>query len=343
MSRPADDPAVPVARLLRWYPRTWRDRYGAEFAELLLSDLEERPRSAARTLDVMRGGVLARFASAGLCGFPLRSGGATPGADAADSHVTASLISLGCCAAVFLSFGAAMWSQLTIAWQWSGTAGATSVAGAATVATTAAMPVLLVLAILAALPVLFTVAKSLVSRHAKGLRLPSAVLVAAATIVVVGGRHFENGWPGTGGHGGLIPGGLAAFEWATSLSVSSYWGHPGALASFPAAEVAWMAVSPFALAATVISAAIVVRRTRLSRRVLLFETRLAIAACAVMVVFLAGCCCWVATEGQTVFGQPSLFHAGFIDVAGMVALTLALALAQQAARTAWRGLSLARS
>jgi hypothetical protein len=37
-------PAERAGRLLRWYPRAWRDRYGEEFTELLISDIEERPR-----------------------------------------------------------------------------------------------------------------------------------------------------------------------------------------------------------------------------------------------------------------------------------------------------------
>ena len=37
-----------AARLLRWYPRPWRERYGAEFTELLISDIEERPQSVRR-------------------------------------------------------------------------------------------------------------------------------------------------------------------------------------------------------------------------------------------------------------------------------------------------------
>jgi hypothetical protein len=160
--------------------------------------------------------------------------------------------------------------------------------------------------------------------------------------VFIGGRHFGNGWPGTGGHGGIVPGGLAAFGWATTLSDSSYWAHQGALFGFPAAEVAWMAVSPLALIAAVASAVVIVRRLELPLPVLAFETRLAAAACAVMVVILAGCGCWVATEGQSADGQPSLFHAGLIDVVGIGVLALALAVAVQAARMAGRSLRLAR-
>jgi hypothetical protein len=209
------------------------------------------------------------------------------------------------------------------------------------------MSALLVIAVLAGLPVLAAVGTRIARRRAGHLLKPLAVLVMATAILFAGGRHFENGWPGTGGHGGFIPGGVAAFEWATSLSVSSYWAHPGALAGFPAAEVAWMAVCPLAQAAAVISAAIVVRRAALSARVLAFETRLGAAACTVMILLLVGCACWVATGGQPAGGQrgggqPSLFHAGLIDVAGIAVLALALAIAAQAARMARRGLGLAR-
>ena len=49
-------------RLLRWYPRAWRSRYGEEFTELLISEIGERPRSPARTADVIRGGIVTRLA-----------------------------------------------------------------------------------------------------------------------------------------------------------------------------------------------------------------------------------------------------------------------------------------
>ena len=65
---PGELAAGRAARLLRWYPRAWRDRYGAEFTELLIADIAERPRSRARTLDVARGGIVARLADVGLAG-----------------------------------------------------------------------------------------------------------------------------------------------------------------------------------------------------------------------------------------------------------------------------------
>jgi hypothetical protein len=323
-------PEAHAARLLRWYPRAWRSRYGEEFAELLVADIEERPRSRSRTADVIRGGLVARIGEAGL------SGGA-PEAGTARARTSASLASLGCCAAVFAGVGGAMWSQLTIGWQWS--APASAGVTVAMFAMSAAMLALAVLALLAVLPVAWRV----LAGRRPGLRGPSALFAAGLAIVVAGGRHFGNGWPGTGGHSwahlGLVPGGVAAFSWASTLSVSSFWAHPAALAAFPAAELAWMALSPLAVAAAVTGAATAVRRAGLSPAALRFEARLGRAACAAMAVFLAGACAWVAVP-LGAYGAdraPGPFHSGAIDAAGLVVLILALAVGRQAAAQAGAG------
>ena len=161
-------PQEQAKRLLRWYPRAWRARYGEEFTELLTADLAERPRSAARTADVIRGGLVARLAGAGLCGCAPRA------PELARAHARAGLASLACCAAVFLGVGGAIWSQLVIGWQWS--APDTAGTAVATVMMTGAMLALAVLALLAALPVAWTVA----ARLARG-RASASYSVPGAT------------------------------------------------------------------------------------------------------------------------------------------------------------------
>jgi hypothetical protein len=318
-----------AAGLLRWYPRAWRARYGEEFTELLLADLAERPRSAARTADVIRGGFVARLADAGLCGC------APQVPELARAQARAGLASLACCAAVFLGVGGAIWSQLVIGWQWSAPATAGTVV--ATFVMTGTVLVLALLTLLAALPVAWTVATRLAAERARSLAVPSALVLAGLAIMVVGGRHFGNGWPGTGGHPwgrtGLVPGGVAAFCWACTLSVSSFWAHPAALAAFPAAELTWMALSPIALASLVAGAATTVRRAELSPALLRFEGRLAIAACVAMAVFLGAGCAWLAGR-TTPPGSP--FRPGAIDVAGLAVMALALGIACQAARLSRR-------
>lgn len=81
--------------------RLGRDRYGEEFAELLISDIEERPGSAGRALDVARAGLVARLTAAGLAGCPLPVLGGTVTAQSRYRHVGASLGSLGCVLVVF--------------------------------------------------------------------------------------------------------------------------------------------------------------------------------------------------------------------------------------------------
>jgi hypothetical protein len=320
---PPDEAARRAARLLLCYPKAWRSRYGEEFAELLMADICERPRSRMRTADVVRGGIVARLSAAGLCGWTLEP----------SAQVRASLVSLGWCVAVFVSFGAAMWSQLTIGWQWSQPD--TAATTAATVVMSAAMLAFGVLALAAAAPVLWRAGSLIAHGRSRGLLGPAALVMASAVIIFVGGRHFGNGWPGTGGHPwsrqGLVPGGVAAFSWASTLSVSSYWVHPSALAGFPAAELAWMALSPLAMVGLVGGAAALVRRTELSAAVLDFETRLGAVACAAMAVFLAGCCAWLIDGGP---GPRNLFHAGSIDAAGAIVLIIAFVAAWRAARTA---------
>ena len=67
---PALDPrgAARVARLLRWYPREWRDRYGDEFEAVLCSSLSDGKGGLRLSLDVVREGLVARLEGAGFLG-----------------------------------------------------------------------------------------------------------------------------------------------------------------------------------------------------------------------------------------------------------------------------------
>ncbi|MGD0379811.1 MAG: hypothetical protein ABSC30_07485 [Acidimicrobiales bacterium] len=319
------DVAPRVTRLLRWYPKSWRSRYGDEFTELLISELSEQPRSWRRTGDVMRSGLAARLSSAGLGGRAL---------DPSD-QVRASLAALGCALAGFLAFGTAMWSQLTIGWQWSPPD--TTATTAAMVVMSCTMVLFVALAVLAALPLAWNAVTRLARRRGRGLLGPSALVVGGGALLIAGSRHFGNGWPGTGGHAwahqGLVPGGVAAISWSSTLSVSSYWAHPGALSSFPAAEIAWMAVSPLALVGVVVGAAKALLRLELSPRTLRYEAQLSAAAALAMLVFLGACCAWVLDGGP---GPRNLFHAGTIDVAGLVVMAGTLVVAARASSQARR-------
>lgn len=304
-------------RLLRWYPREWRARYGEEFAELLISEMAERPRSRRTPVDVAVNGVVARFAYAGLGPCNLE--------DAERTRRT--LLAFGCAAAVFVTSGLGIWAQITIGWQWS---------PPDTVATSAAMfvmsySVLVLLAIGAVAVVLLawpTASAVLRGRNVVG---PLALTLAGAGILIVGSRHFANGWPGTGGHHwahqGIVPGGMAAFVWAATLFMTAYWAHPGALLAFPAAEIAWMVLSPVAWASLALGAVRLGREIELAPGLLHYEARLAQLGGAVMVVFLVGASLWVVDGGP---GPRGLFHVGAIDIASIAVMGVALITAGRA-------------
>jgi hypothetical protein len=306
-------------RLMRAYPKSWRERYGDEFAELLISEFEETPTSWWRTTNVVVTGCLTRLVPTGLAGQGLQP----------TEQVRASVVSLGCALAAFLAFGIAMWSQLAIGWQWSrpDTVGTTT----AMVLMSATMVIFCALGLLAALPIAWAVLIRIFQRQGRLLLRPALVFVIGVTLLIIGARHFGNGWPGTGGHPwadqGIVPGGMAAFTWASTLSVSSYWMHPGALSSFPTSELVWMAFSPIAIVCVVLGAASTVRRLELSPRILRYESRLGSLASFAMIAFLTGCCFWMIDGGS---GPRDLFHIGAINVVEVVLMGLALVVARLA-------------
>jgi hypothetical protein len=305
-----------AARLLRWYPSSWRARYGAEFAELLEADLAERPRNWRRSADVAAHGVLARFALTGL-----------PGGQPQPPAVQMS--ALGCALAAFGTLGVAMLAQLATGWQWD-LPGSPSVTDATVLMAVAAAGIA-VTGLAAGVPVAGWILLAVARRDRRVIK-PAGLALACATVLIAGARHFQNSWPGTGGTGldhSLVPGGVAAFGWASTLSVSSFWVHPALLSRFPVAELAWMAASPVAGIALILAAATVVRRLALPAGLVRYLARLARGACLAATVFLAGAAIWVVGQGG---GPAGLFRPGLVDGGELLVMTAALAVAARLAR-----------
>jgi hypothetical protein len=312
-----------AARFLYCYPREWRSRYGEEFTELLTADLDERPRSLHRALDVARGGFVARLAVAGIGGQPL---------DRRDQP-RRSLVTLGAAVSCFMVFAVALWAQLTIGWQWSRPS--TMPTELAMVVMTVSVALVAALFLAAAAPILAMTLAAIVRRRQRGLLRPMVLVAVGLTLLIVGTHHFANGWPGTGGHPwthqGMVPGGVAAYAWASTLFVTSYWLHPAALLHFPGPELGYMLLSPVATISVIVGSSKIVHRLALPPVVLRFERRVGVVAALAMGLFLTGAALWVVDGGP---GPRNLFHIGAIDVIELVLLALAAALALRAAERA---------
>ena len=304
---------------LRWYPREWRTRYGEEFTELLVAELEERPRSLRRNVDLARSGLAARLAAAGLGGRPLE----------AEGSGRRGLATLVAALSIFSVLAVALWAQLTIGWQW---------APPTTRATSLAMVVMSVgpprrrrALPLAVAPVAWTALRSIAIRW-RHLLGPIGLVLGGLAVLVVGTHHFANGWPGTRGHPwtdqGMVPGSVAAYAWASTLFVTSYWLHPAALGHFPGGEVAWMLMSPVAITAIIVGATRIVRRVDLSPRVIRYERRLGLLAAVTTAMYLTGAALWIVDGGP---GPRNLFRIGSIDIVELAALALLVLVAGRAA------------
>jgi len=271
---------------------------------------------------VARAGLRARLAAAGLAGYP-----ADP-----DAAARAGLAVLTWSAAAFVATGAAMWSQLAIGLQWErpdrhGVTEAMDLMSAGLLAVAVALS-------LAAIPVLIAAVGAVAAGRGRPLLRPAAVLAAGALVLVVGGRHFGNAWPGTGGHllagQSPVPGGVAAFGWATTMWISAYWAHPAALAAFPAGQLAWMALCPLAIGALCTGAARLTLRAGMPARALRYARKMSWLAAGGLGAFVTGAACWLGPAGP----RAPLFQAGLIDRAGLaVLLTAALAGAAATRRT----------
>lgn len=308
-----------AARLLRWYPRSWRARYGEEFAELLLADLADQPRNCRRSADIVVSGLLARCTAAGLTSHRL------PPAE----QIRYGVATLCCALAGFLALGVAMLAQLATGWQWFSPHSAPVATGTVVMVLAAGCLTLAVIA--AAAPVAWHAVVTLIRMRDGRLAWPVIVASCCAITLVAGARHFENGWPGTGGTGaehGLVPGGLAAFGWASTLSVSSFWAHPAMLSRFPATELAWMILSPLAGIGLIAGLALLLRRLVLPTRVARYLARVATLSSVAAGLFLAGAGSWVLMlqPGR----WPLAFRPGVVDDAELMLMALTLAVALRA-------------
>jgi hypothetical protein len=306
-------------RLLRWYPRSWRDRYGDEFAELLLAEMSEQPASARRTANVIRSGLLARLTLAGLTSHELPP----------QQWFRACLGTLSCAIAVIATLGVFMLAQLATGWQWA--ASSTGPAAVGTVVMAAAVGCLALAGLAVAVPAGWHAVRTAIVQRDRRLGLAIALASSCMAVLVTGTRHFQNGWPGTGGTGaehGLVPAGLAAFGWASTLSVSAYWAHPGLWGVFPAAELAWMVLSPLAWAGALAGVASIARRLEFPAALQKYVARLCVAATVAAVALVAGAAWWALARGRI---GDVLFRPGLIDLAGLAIMATAVVIALRSA------------
>jgi hypothetical protein len=233
--------------------------------------------------------------------------------------------------AVFMFVAISMWSQLNVARSWS--APAASDTRTALLIMTVSLFSCLGITLVGLVPFAWESAIAICRPRGWEIRRPALLFCVGTALLVSGGLYFSNGWARSGlqsgGHHVVGDDAAVSFLWASTLTVSSYWAHPTILLRFPLAEIAWMAVSPLAIIASLAGAAGTVRRLNLSPRTLKFATYTARAASVGLALFLFGTLVWLIDGGP---GPNGLFQAGTVDLIGVGAMLITLGITARSVR-----------
>lgn len=258
-----DDLDVPrrAARLLRWYPPAWRERYGEEFADHLEQEFADRRVDLRRSINVAYKGLVARADDIGLSNASLSPGGQTRAA------LSTSFALLALAAVLAINFWS--WAML----QWSARTYHPIPVDATTGVLTAAAGILLLVLVAIVLIVLVSAARQIV--RGRGRPVVGPLVFAAGSVacfcyflppwlpgMFAGYSHmFQGGYRWT--HPGPAAYALAFIAQHVTQPWISMW-DPG-ISGEPTSQAVMNDLAPLAVVVFAVAMAFLVRRVELPR------------------------------------------------------------------------------
>ena len=315
------DPERRAQRLLRWYPASWRQRFGVEFGALIEDELSEHPHSASRTFDVIRKGLAARGVDLGITGQPIEPA----------RRVSAGLASTSLVSVLFAAVAIHPWAWTVLTWNgW-----APRRAGVVQTVTTGVMTVAL-LALVAVLSIgIIALAVSslyrIVRRSQWRLALPVAGLSIGMVALGVSSNYLLRY---TVARGGIVwgdPGtamkqlaGAAYFE-VTKITTTTLAPHVGWSYDL------WRVVPVVSTALIGMSTAVLIRRMTIGSRRLRTVRITVVVLTSLMILVMASYLAWFLGADVRVFGGNDSFEA-----VAFIAMLIAGSVAIACARSSWR-------
>jgi hypothetical protein len=257
----SSDGARRAARLLRWYPPAWRERYGEEFADHLEQEFADRPVDPRRSLNVACKGLVARVEDIGLL-----NASRSP-SDQTRAALGTSFALLALAAVIALNFWS--WAML----QWSARTYHPIPVDATTGILTVATGILLLVLVAIVLIVLGSAVRQIV--RGRGRRVVGPLVFAAVSVACF--CYFLPPWlPGMfaryshmfqGGYRWTHPGpaayGLATIAHVVTQPWVSMW-DPG-ISGEPTSQTVMNDLAPLAVLVFAVAMAFLVRRVELPR------------------------------------------------------------------------------
>jgi hypothetical protein len=264
--------------LLRWYPLAWRERYGAEFVDLMEQEFVENPRSLKRTSNIVYKGIVARLRELGLVASPLNSNDQSRSATSTVCVV----------AVVYVALALSFWSVAMLDWNydWRNPASTSVTIWTGAVTVLAGIVAVLVLANLFAL--LWSATRRAVKGQSAAIRVPLSLILATMTFLILAMRGSIRFAVTRGGsvwyHPGQAIKQIAGMVQATATNVLWIW--MNLHQSLTVGTNVVYALIPIALVVLAFSVATLIRRTEFSASATRFVQYELFVVAATMVLFV---------------------------------------------------------
>ena len=311
-----------AARLARWYPLIWRERYGVEFVELLEQEISEQPRNLRRSVNIAYRGSVARCRELGLSSSTLNP----------SDQPRAALATVFVTSAIFGALALNFWSIAMLSWNSYWTAPSSLVATALTGILTVLACVVVALVVVTFFTLLWTAGRRIVKGHAKGLVTSLSLIVSSVILIVIATLNVLRYVVARGGIDWNQPGQaikqLAGIAGSEVTTINWIWMSPRE--SLTLSSNVFDGLIPVALLVLVISVGVLIRRTNLSvtaQRSGRIATLVLVSAMALFVIAFGGLVACMSLV--SVFGGPPSFSPLILEFVLMVVMT---ALAVQALR-----------
>ena len=314
-------------RLLLWYPRTWRERYGEEFVDHLEQEFTEKSVDFRRTVNIASKGLVARVGDFGFSNATLSPEGQTRAA------VGTSFVLLNLAAVVVLNF----WSLAML--RWSGRTYHPIPVSATTGILTVVTGLMLLVLVAIVLIVVSSTGRQIRRGQFRRIAVPSVLAAASGALLLYAVRSvpyelylYAHGYHGRPGIGWTQPGSaitaLAQTTFERTQGWVSPWNQPH---GNPTSSYVVNDLVPIAVLLFGISIASLWRRVELPRFVKRFSSATVSLLGVLTSVFLVAYLFWIG------FGGPSGDEA-FVPEGTRIGYTYLVALgifAILVGRTRW--------
>jgi hypothetical protein len=313
-------------RLLRWYPVSWRSRYGEEFLDHLEQEFADRSVDFRRTLNIAYNGLVARVADVGLLSCEVNVESQTRAA-VGTTFVLSAMVTF-----IALDF----WSRAMLAWN--GTSLSSIPDSITTGVLTVATGLLVVVLWVIVLMVAYCIVRQIISGRARGLVVPSVFAMGSGGFLLYVARFFPMGVAryvhGAAGFSGIrfsnpgqVINALAQITWDVTQSWIGPW-HQGQ-PRIPIMQTVMNDCVPIAVMVFSVALALLVRRVEAPRKVVGLGSKSVALLWTLISVFIVTYFIWSSVGGPShdeyFFPESAWFGVTYLVFIALAAVVVARA------------------